>query len=132
MKSDGGSSWKEPIDDRARLRWVSEMSALPLPARRSFEAHVDTIMRMRGLPRLEAERTAFEITLVELLNTSHPDTPSDCCAHCGRPETPDATLKPIGWGVRHAWLHDDCWEQWRTQRRIKAEDELARLGVVKP
>jgi hypothetical protein len=73
MKSDGGSSWKEP-----------EMSALPLPA---FEARVDTVMRVRSLPRLEAERAAYEIVLVEFLNRTYPDTPSDGCAWCGQPET---------------------------------------------
>ena len=70
-------------------------------------------MRARSLPRLEAERVAYEIVLVEFLNRTYPNTASDRCACCGRPETPDATLLPIGVGARHAWLHDDCWAPWR-------------------
>jgi hypothetical protein len=102
------------------------------PLRRTFETCVAVIMRMRNLPRLEAERGAYEAVLIEFLNATHPDTPSNHCAHCGRPETPGAVLQSIGWGVRHAWLHNDCWEQWRAGRRARAEDELARLGVVRP
>ena len=47
-----------------------------------------------------------------------PDTPSDRCAHCGGLEASNAVLKPIGWGVRRAWLHDGCWAPWREARRI--------------
>jgi hypothetical protein len=61
-----------------------------------------------------------------------PDTPSDRCAWCGKSETPDATPLPIGVGLRHAWLHRYCWAPWRDQRRAKAEDDFARLGVVRP
>jgi hypothetical protein len=111
---------------------VAELRRAAGEWRRIFERHVARVMRIRGLPRIEAERAAYEVVLVEFLNIAHPDTPSNRCAHCGRPETPGATLQPIGWGARHTWLHNDCWEQWRTGRRVKAEDELARLGIVKP
>jgi hypothetical protein len=66
------------------------------------------------------------------LNWTHPNTDPTRCALSGKAETPDATLLPIGVGERHAWLHPDCWEAWRAQRRVKAEDDLARLGVVRP
>jgi hypothetical protein len=102
------------------------------PLRQAFETRVDVIMRMRGLPRLEAEPSAYEAVLIEFLNATHPDTPSDRCAHCVKLEESGAPLLPIGLGVRHTWLHNDCWEQWRARRRDRAEDELARLGVVKP
>ena len=62
----------------------------PSPARLAFEAEVARVMRIRGLSRPEAERAAFENLLVAHLNRTHPDTPSDRCAHCGRLETPDA------------------------------------------
>jgi hypothetical protein len=101
------------------------------PQRQAFEDHVARVMQIRGLPRSEAERVAFGIVLVQLLNASHPDTPPDRCAHCGGPGTPDAPLLPIGWGARHAWLHGGCCEAWRALRRAKAEDDLARLGVVR-
>jgi hypothetical protein len=59
-------------------------------------------MRIRGLPRLEAERAAFDIVLVELLNATHPSARPDRCTHCGRLETLGATLLPFGGGIRHA------------------------------
>ena len=49
-----------------------------------FERHVATVMRVRNLPRLEAERAAFDIVLVERLNATHPDTDPNRCAWCGR------------------------------------------------
>jgi hypothetical protein len=88
-------------------------------------------MQIRGLPRPEAERVAFEIVLVEHLNATHPDTPPGRCAHCSRAETPDAPLLPIGC-ARHTWLHGGCWTAWRALRRARAEDDLARLGVTRP
>jgi hypothetical protein len=96
-----------------------------------FEEKTDLAERVRGLPRPEAERAAFDIILVEFLNRTHPDTSSDGCAHCRRSETPDAILLPIGVGVRHAWLHPDCWETWREARRTQAIAALAEAGVIK-
>jgi hypothetical protein len=95
-----------------------------------FEDHVAVIMRVRGLSRLEAERAAFENTIVDRLNAAFPDTPPDRCGHCSRSETPGRVLLPIGFGVRHAWLHDRCWSEWRERRRGEAIDQLARLGIV--
>jgi hypothetical protein len=92
---------------------------------------VATIMRVGSLSRSEAERFAYENTIIDCLNATHPDTPSDRCAHCGKCETPDATLLPIGVGVRHTWLHLGCWAPWCEQRRAKAEENLAHLGIAK-
>jgi hypothetical protein len=100
--------------------------------RRHRTETIETIITMRGLARPDAEREAFKHVLIEYSNETHPDTDPDRCAHCGGPETPDATLLPIGWGDRHAWLHSGCLDPWRAQRRLKAEDGLARLGVVRP
>jgi hypothetical protein len=100
--------------------------------RRKFEDGTIVVRRVRNLPQAEAERAAYEIVLVEFLNATHPDTDPNRCAYCGKRETPDATLLPIGIGVRHAWLHWDCWTPWRTRRRAEAEDNLARLGVMRP
>jgi hypothetical protein len=94
-----------------------------------FEEKAELVERVRGLPRLEAERVAYKIVLVEFLNRTFPDTPSDRCAYCGRPETQSNILLPIGVGVRHSWLHSDCWEPWRDTRRAKASDELAAAGI---
>jgi hypothetical protein len=100
--------------------------------RQLFERHVATIMRVRSLSRPGAELIAFENLVTERLNATHPNTDPDRCAHCGKAEAPAATLLPIGWGARHAWLHNDCWEKWRAGRRAAVEKELALQGVVKP
>ena len=97
-----------------------------------FEQRVDLVEAVRGLSRAEAERAAYEQVLITFLNKTYPDTSPHACAECGGSETPDATLLPIGWGERHAWLHSGCLDSWRTQRRLKAQDDLARLGVVRP
>jgi hypothetical protein len=100
--------------------------------RRTFEHHLATVMTVRGLPRDAAEKVAFENTVIEFLNAAHPDTDPNRCAHCGGAETSDNTLLPIGARNTHAWLHSGCWAPWRVQRRAKAEDDLARLGIMKP
>jgi hypothetical protein len=97
-----------------------------------FEEKVEVVERVRDLPRPEAERVAFQIVLVEFLNRTHPNTDPNRCAHCGRPETPDAALLPIGWGVRYSWVHDRCWALWRERRRAEAIDQLAAIGIAKP
>jgi hypothetical protein len=83
-------------------------------------------------PRSDASRIAFENLVTERLNATHPNTDPNRCAHCGGPETSAATLKPIGWGARHAWLHDDCWSRWREVRRSAVISELASEGIVRP
>jgi hypothetical protein len=112
---------------------VAELSRIAAAAdewRRIFEDHVATVMRVRRLPRPEAERAAYDIVVVEFLNATHPDTDPNRCAWCGRAETPGGVLLPFGVGP-HAWMHSDCWESWRAQRRAKAEEDLARLGIVR-
>jgi hypothetical protein len=99
------------------------------PLRQTFEAEIARVMQIRGLSRLEAERAAFDIVLVEFLNATHPDTNPNRCAYCGKPEAPDATLLPIGWSDRHAWLHPDCGAPWRADRRAKGIAALAEAGV---
>jgi hypothetical protein len=100
--------------------------------RRLFAEKVDTLMQFLGLPRLEAEREAFRHIVIEYSNKTHPNTDPNRCAHCGKPETPDATLLPIGWGERHAWLHSPCVESWRQKRREQAAARLAAMGIVEP
>ncbi len=101
----------------------------PTPERQTFEAAVARVMRIRGLSRAEAERAAFETVLITRLNATHPNTDPSRCAHCARPETPDAALLPVGWGIRHARLHSDCRTLWRERRRAEAIAALAEAGV---
>jgi hypothetical protein len=100
--------------------------------RRRLAETIETIMTIRGLSRLEAERVAFDNLVTEYLNSTHPDTPSDRCCHCGRLEMSSDPLLPIGVGDRHAWLHSGCHVPWRERRKAEAEEDLARLGVAKP
>jgi hypothetical protein len=99
------------------------------PERQAFEATVARVKRIRGLSCPEAERAAYEILLVEFLNRTHPDTDPNRCAWCGKPETLDAILLPIGVGIRHAWLHPDCWASWRARRLAEAIDQLGAIGI---
>jgi hypothetical protein len=91
---------------------------------------VDAIMRVRGLPRLKAERLAFEAVLIDGWNATHLDTRADRCTHYGERETPDAIQLPIGVGVRLALMPSDCWTPWVVQGRAKAEENLPHLGIV--
>lgn len=125
-----GAADLPPGSNAMRLDDFLNPPAPPLPPlRQAFEDHVATVMRVRDLPRLEAERVAFGIVLTGRLNATHPNTPSGRCAHCGKPQTPAAILLPIGAGERHAWLHRDCWGLWREQRRAETIAELAKAGV---
>ena len=50
-------------------------------------------------------------------------TDDSVCAQCGKKETNDNVLLPIG--VRnHVWLHSACWEPWRLALRAKAKRAL--------
>jgi hypothetical protein len=89
-------------------------------------------MEVRGLSRSAAEIAAFENTVVNHLNATFPDTLSDRCAHCGKRETSDAILLPIGAGARHAWLHQLCRDPWADERRPAAVAELAAMGIAAP
>jgi hypothetical protein len=113
----------------------SDITGLPLDAprwRRLLEDKTIVVQRVRNLSQAEAERVALQIVLVEFLNATHSATDPTCCAWCGRPETPDATLLPIGGGDRHAWLHSDCWTPWCEWRRTEAIADLAAMGIVEP
>jgi hypothetical protein len=100
--------------------------------RRIFEDHVATVMRLRGLLRPEAERVAYEIVLVDRLNDTHPNTPSNRCAWCGLTEAGPGDLRPFGTDTRGvAWLHPDlCWRLWSEKRRAEAVAALREIGIA--
>jgi hypothetical protein len=130
----GSSPPKRPDDPppgggASRLDDILNPPPPPLsPQRQAFEAAVARVIQIRGLPRREAERAAFDIVLVELLNATHPDTDPNRCACCGRLEAPDAGLLPHGTGP-HAWLHSECSETWRADRRARVIAALTAEGV---
>jgi hypothetical protein len=96
--------------------------------RRTFERHLATVMTVRGLRSDAAEKVAFENTVTEFLNATHPDTDPNRCAHCRRAETPGEVLLPIGVGP-HSWLHSSCWAPWRERRKAEAINQLAKIGI---
>jgi hypothetical protein len=110
----------------------SQSSSLSPLIREAFDARVRALMRLRERSRLEVERAAVDNLVVERMNATHPNTDPNCCAHCGGPEMSAATLKPIGWGIRHTWLHDDCWAPWREARRVAAVAKMATIRIVMP
>jgi hypothetical protein len=125
----------DPLPGSGAMRLDDLLNPTPpplSPQRQAFEAEVARVMQVRGLRRSEAEVVAFENAIVAHLNANHPDTDPSHCAQCGQRETPDAILLPIGLAARHAWVHPDCWAPWRAERRAKAEDDLVRLGIVRP
>ena len=96
--------------------------------RRVFADNLAAVLRVCA-DSIGARKVAYENTLTAFLDAAHLDTPSDRCAYCGRLETPDAALQPIGWGARHTWLHSDCWVHWRKRRQAEATAVLAEAGV---
>jgi len=133
--SESRISDEPPIPGSGAVRLADFLDPPPPPLpplRQAFEDHITTVMSTRGLPRLEAERAAYEIVLVEFLDASHPDTDPGRCAHCGRPETRGSILRSIGAGARHVWLHSDCWAQWRDRCQNEAVTELAATGLEAP
>jgi hypothetical protein len=89
-------------------------------------------MQLRSMTRHDAERKAFRHLMVEYLNATHPNTDPNRCAHCGRFETPDQTLLPIGAGERHAWLHQCCRDRWAEAHRKAAVETLRNIGITEP
>jgi hypothetical protein len=80
----------------------------------------------------ERREAASERVVTERLNSTHHDTDPSRSAHCGRSETPDAILLPIGVSARHTWLHSGRWEAWREGRRTTAIAMLAEVGIGRP
>jgi hypothetical protein len=119
----------KPLQESERLSPNSNTAAR---WHRWFEDRSIVVQRARDMPPEQAKAEAFRHIVIEYLNETHPDTDPRICAHCRGPDLPLTPTLPIGWGERHAWLHSGCLDSWRTQRRLKAEDDLARLGVVRP
>ena len=98
--------------------------------RRVFADNVAAILRVRA-DSIGARKVAYENTITAFLDATRPNTDQNHCAHCGASETPDNQLQPIGGGIRHSWVHSDCWAAWREARRSAAIAELAAAGVAR-
>jgi hypothetical protein len=93
---------------------------------------IETIVKVRGLTRLDAEREAFRHVVVEFANATHPDTDPRVCALCNKPSLPLTPTLPYGVGERHAWLHQHCHQQWSARRQYEVVATLAGMGIVEP
>jgi hypothetical protein len=98
---------------------------------RAFADNTAIVMRIRDIPRVEAERVAFANTVTQYLDANWLNTDPTSCAHCGSSERPN-DLRPMGGGIPHSWVHSDCWSDWTKSRRADAVRALAEMGVVQP
>lgn len=85
-----------------------------------------------GLPRPEAERSAYQSCLAEWEDQNPVQSSSDRCCVCGKQEGRDTALLAIGLNPNQVWLHDVCWKIWREDRLKQAKACLDRLGIQDP
>jgi hypothetical protein len=109
-----------------------EAETAPDRWRRLLAEKLETIVKMRGLARSDAEAEAFRHIVIEYLNETHPNTDPRVCAHCRGPDLPLTPILPSGVGDRHTWLHQRCHQQWAERRRAEAIAALAAMGVTEP
>ena len=86
--------------------WNGVVQSPSAPDRRRTS---DSPQRVRLAWGDEAGRAAFDIVLIERLNTTHPDTDPSSCAWCGKSGTPDGTLLPRP----PCMAAPDCRAPWR-------------------
>jgi hypothetical protein len=83
-----------------------------------------------GLPRASAEALAHACCVSEWLNRTPVNSPNGHCLGCGESEHDHDLLLPFGTETTgHAWLHQRCWEAWRTRRNAEAAAALADMGI---
>ncbi len=86
-----------------------------------------------GQTRADAEALAFERCIVEWLNRHLEHFDPDRCAWCGKPDPDGHVVVPFGTENHgHAWLHPECWNDWHRNRREKARQALAAMGLKNP
>jgi hypothetical protein len=102
-----------------------------------LEEKTDLVERVRGLPRIEAVREAYNIVLAEWLNCQPVrarDAANNRCLWCGKFEKSAGDLRPFGSDARGvAWLHPDvCWRLWMEKRSTEAVAALQEIGIAEP
>ena len=86
-----------------------------------------------GQTRVEAEVFAFESCIVEWLNRHTVRSDPDHCAWCGKPDSNGHAVVPFGIESHgHTWLHPECWNDWHRDRRERAQQVLAAMGLDTP
>ncbi len=83
-----------------------------------------------GQTRAEAEVLAFECCIVEWLNHHPQHSHPGRCAWCEKPDRDGHAVVPFGTKIHgHTWLHPECWNDWRQDRRARARRALDRHGI---
>ena len=83
-----------------------------------------------GQTRAEAEVLAFECCIVEWLNRHPQHFHPGRCAWCEKPNRDGHAVVPFGTEIHgHTWLHPECWNDWRQDRRARARRVLGRHGI---
>ena len=86
-----------------------------------------------GQTQADAEALAFECCIVEWLNRHPQHSDPGRCAWCGKPDRDGHTVVPFGTESHgHTWLHPECWHDWSQDRREKAQQSLATMGLDAP
>jgi hypothetical protein len=81
-------------------------------------------MQIRGLPRLEADRAAFDIVVLEFLNRIYSNVPSDRRASCV------ATLSPGSNSLKAIFSTLAAWRAWALGRRRSTPPSSSALEAV--
>lgn len=102
---------------------------------RAFYEERAAILEYDGeLDRPEAERQAFEATIIQWMNLSPPPNhDDDHCAQCGSPVGrigTDSVPYLTGGGGR-VWLHRGCHSAWMARRRREATEAINAMGITR-
>ncbi|MBT7981585.1 MAG: hypothetical protein HN584_03385, partial [Akkermansiaceae bacterium] len=84
------------------------------------------------LTRQEAERQAFEATIIHWMNLTPPQNlDDDHCAQCGDPvgRVGNDAVPCLTGGSGHVWLHHGCHSAWMARRRQQATEALNAMGI---
>ena len=83
-----------------------------------------------GLPRDQAEASAFACCVADWLNRNPVRSPPGRCLGCGEAEHGQDPLLPFGVETTgHAWLHAPCWPVWHASRKAEAVAALSTFGI---
>ena len=86
-----------------------------------------------GETQANAEAIAYGCCVVRWLNRLQEQSDPGRCAWCGKPDRNGHAVVPFGTESHgHTWLHPECWDDWRQDRRQRAQEALATVGLEAP
>lgn len=117
----------EVIGLLAGSQWVTD------DWRQFYEERAAVLEYDGELDRAEAERQAFEATIIHWMNLTPPQNlDNDHCAQCGNPvgRIGNDAVPFLTGGGGHVWLHHGCHPAWMARRRREATDALNAMGIA--